>query len=64
MHKGTVHAGKIPQRALARKSLYDRLTQLEDELSEAVKTERYEDAARCRDEISQVKQTYGQKSTR
>ncbi len=64
MHKGTVHTGKIPQRALARKSLYDRLTQLEDELSEAVKTERYEDAARCRDEISQVKQTYGQKSTR
>lgn len=64
MHNGTTHKGKVPQRALARKTLYDRLTQLEDELSEAIKTERYEDAARCRDEISQVKQTHGQESTR
>ena len=59
MHNGTTHTGKVPQRALARKILYDRLTQLEDELSEAIKTERYEDAARCRDEISQAKQTHG-----
>ncbi len=64
MHKGTTHTGKVPQRALARKSLYDRLTKLEDELNEAIKTERYEDAARCRDEISQVKQTHGQESSR
>jgi len=59
MHKGTSHTGKVPQRALARKILNDRLTQLEGELNEAIKTERYEDAARCRDEISQVKQTHG-----
>ncbi len=56
MHKGTVHAGKVPQKALARKSLHDRLTALETNLDEAIKSERYEDAARYRDEIHQVKQ--------
>lgn len=62
MHKGTNHTGKVPQKALDRKSLYDRLTQLEVSLDEAVKSERYEDAARFRDEINQVKQAVGQKS--
>ena len=57
MHKGTTHTGKVPHRALERKSLYDRLTKLELDLTEAVKTERYEDAARTRDEINQVKQS-------
>jgi len=57
MHKGTTHTGKVPSRALERKSLYDRLTKLELDLTEAIKSERYEDAARTRDEINQVKQT-------
>ncbi len=57
MHKGVTHAGKVPQKALARKSLYDRLTRLESELGNAIKAERYEDAARFRDEIQQVKQS-------
>ncbi len=61
MHKGSTHIGKIPQRALARKSLYERLTQLETELDQAIKAERYEDAARYRDEISQVRSTTGRK---
>lgn len=56
MHKGIAHSGKVPQRALARRSLYERLTQLETELDSAIKAERYEDAARFRDEIHQVKQ--------
>ena len=64
MHKGIVHSGKVPQRALERKSLYDKLTRLEVDLTEAIKAERYEDAARCRDEISQVKQAAGQKAPR
>ena len=34
MHNGTSHAGKIPHRALERKSLYDRLTKLELDLTE------------------------------
>jgi protein arginine kinase activator len=64
MHRGTVHAGKVPQRALARKSLHDRLTRLEGDLSEAVRAERYEDAARCRDEINRVKEAVAPKAAR
>ena len=61
MHKGTVHVGKVPRRALERKSLYDRLTHLQGELDDAIKAERYEDAARFRDEIHQVKEAFGGK---
>jgi len=61
MHKGSSHVGKIPQRAVARKSLYERLTQLETELDQAIKSERYEDAARYRDELTQVRQSVDQK---
>ena len=56
MHKGITHSGKIPQAALQRKTLYDRLTKLELDLTDAIKSEQYEEAARFRDEISQVKQ--------
>ena len=56
MHKGSSHTGKVPQRALARRSLFERLTRLESELDQAIRAERYEDAARFRDEIQQAKQ--------
>jgi protein arginine kinase activator len=61
MHKGTLHTGKVPRTALARKSLHDRLTQLETDLTDAIKSERYEEAARYRDEINQVRQTVSRK---
>jgi protein arginine kinase activator len=64
MHNGTTHSGKIPHRALERKSLYDRLTKLELDLTDAIKSERYEDAARTRDEIAQVKQAFQTKPAR
>jgi protein arginine kinase activator len=64
MHKGVKHTGKVPQQALARKSLHDRLSKLEVDLSEAIRSERYEDAARTRDEINQVKHAVGQKPAR
>jgi protein arginine kinase activator len=64
MHKGTVHVGKVPQRALERKSLAERLSKLEGDLDEAVKAERYEDAARVRDEIIQVKLAFDPKPVR
>ena len=57
MHKGVVHTGKIPTRALERKSLHDRLAKLELDLTDAVKSERFEEAARYRDEINQVRQS-------
>lgn len=62
MHKGIAHTGKVPQRALARRSHYERLTQLETELDQAIKAERYEDAARYRDELQQVRQAAGRKN--
>jgi protein arginine kinase activator len=48
----------VPARAVSRKSLHDRLSALEGELDHAIKSERYEDAARYRDEIVQVKQAF------
>ncbi|HEX3730062.1 MAG TPA: UvrB/UvrC motif-containing protein [Opitutaceae bacterium] len=56
MHKGTKHAGKVPQAARVRQDYHERLAKLELDLSDAVKSERYEEAARFRDEINQVKQ--------
>jgi protein arginine kinase activator len=56
MHKGTRHAGKIPAAALERRSFVDRLTALETELAAAIKAERYEDAARVRDELRQLRE--------
>ena len=55
IHKGTRHAGKVPQGALERKSLLDRLATLEDSLREAVASERYEEAAGFRDQINELK---------
>jgi protein arginine kinase activator len=61
MHKGIVHIGKMPKKVLARRSVYDRLTELETELTMAIKSERYEDAARYRDEIRQFQESLGKK---
>jgi protein arginine kinase activator len=52
---------RCPLRALNRRSLSERLSKLEGELDEAIKAERYEDAARFRDEILQVKQAFDPK---
>ena len=60
----SMHKGKVPQKALARKTLHDRLSKLELDLTAAIKSERYEDAARCRDEINQVKQAFNQQAPR
>ncbi len=59
MHRGIAHTGKVPRRALERRSLYERLTRLETDLDQAIKAERYEDAARFRDEINQVRTASG-----
>lgn len=62
MHKGTLHRGKVPEKALQRRSVQERLTALEDEMKEAVESERYEDAATLRDQINQLKQGAENKS--
>ncbi|MDQ8202118.1 UvrB/UvrC motif-containing protein [Pelagicoccus sp. SDUM812003] len=55
MHRGDRHRGKVPQRALERKSFIERLSALESNLNDAIHSERYEDAARVRDEIIELK---------
>jgi protein arginine kinase activator len=62
MHKGVVHKGKVPRLALERRSLHERLAKLELDLSDAVKSERFEEAARFRDEINQVRQATDRKT--
>lgn len=54
MHRGLHHTGKAPARLLARQKVRDHLHRLKSQLQEAISTERYEDAARYRDEISQI----------
>lgn len=59
MHKSTVHTGKVPHRSLERHELLNRIQKLTIELQNAVKDERYEDAARLRDELKRWK-TYSE----
>lgn len=56
MHKGSSHAGKVPRKVLDRKSLSEKITDLESRLGVAIKAERYEEAAQLRDEISEIRQ--------
>ncbi len=62
MHKGTAHKGKVPERALQRRSVREQLEALEEEIDSAVKSERYEDAAKIRDQINQLKQSAPKRS--
>ena len=56
--------GKVPERALERKQLSDRLNTLESNLQIAIDAERYEDAAKFRDEIVQIREESGLTETR
>ncbi len=54
MHKGTEHKGKIPARQLKSKEFHQKLGQLEKSLTDAVKHEKYEEAASLRDQIAHL----------
>jgi protein arginine kinase activator len=54
MHKGLHHTGKMPAKLSRRFAMADRVKTLESELQQAVKEEKYEDAARLRDEIQKL----------
>jgi len=56
MHKGVTHLGKVPTRSLERRAIHEQLQRLEHNLKEAIRTERYEDAARIRDEINATRE--------
>jgi protein arginine kinase activator len=54
MHKGLKHTGKMPAHLSRRYALADRVKSLETDLQKAVENEKYEDAARLRDEIQKI----------
>ena len=54
MHRGVEHVGKVPERLKSRFAVADRIRVLEQELDEAVASENYEKAAKCRDEIREI----------
>ena len=54
MHKGLKHTGKMPAHLSRRYAMADRVKSLETDLQKAVKNEKYEDAARLRDEIQKL----------
>ena len=54
MHKGLRHTGKMPAKLSRRLAMADRVKSLETELKQAVNDEKYEDAARLRDEIQKL----------
>jgi len=62
MHKGVTHLGKVPARSIERRAVQERLERLQADLKEAIKTERYEDAARLRDEINATKEAMAEKA--
>jgi len=56
MHKGTRHAGKIPQALQQTHDLSERLKALQKKLDQAVAEENFEQAAHLRDEIRQTRE--------
>lgn len=54
MHKGTMHAGKIPERMRQLRDASKRLDALQKKLDKAIKEENFEQAAALRDEIKQM----------
>jgi len=54
MHKGTRHAGKVPEGLRQTRDLSDRLNALQQKLAKAIQEENFEQAAALRDEIKQM----------
>ena len=56
MHKGTRHVGKSPRTIVTEGHVRGSLSQLREELAHAVRDERYEDAARLKNEIESLQE--------
>jgi protein arginine kinase activator len=54
MHKGTRHAGKVPEALRQTRDISDRLKSLQKKLTKAIEDENFEQAAHLRDEIKQM----------
>jgi protein arginine kinase activator len=57
MHRDVVHRGKVPVRSLKKMSIRGKISTLEDQLNLAIKDERFEDAAKIRDDLAQVRKS-------
>ncbi len=62
MHMGTKHSGKVPSRSFQQVSMRERISGLKLNLEQAIEAERYEEAARYRDEIEQLGEVTKEKS--
>lgn len=56
LHSGIEHMGKLPRRAQIDRTLSKRIRSLKSRMDTAVSMERYEEAARFRDEIRKIKE--------
>ena len=54
MHKGTRHAGKVPESLRQSRDVSDRLKNLQKRITKAIEEEDFEKAAILRDEIKQI----------
>jgi protein arginine kinase activator len=63
MHKGTRHAGKVPQALQKSRDLFERLKSLQKKLEKAITAENFEEAATLRDEIKLIKEKLNQVPT-
>ena len=57
MQRNTRHTGKVPRRLAEEMNRLNRRESLEQALAEAIRSERYEEAARVRDQIKALNQT-------
>lgn len=55
MHPGTCHVGKVPNQLLERMDCKQREALLQQSLKDAISEENYEEAARIRDELAELK---------
>jgi protein arginine kinase activator len=59
LHGGHHHTGKMPQHVDQDIALKRKITELQEKLDQAIKTEAYEDAAKLRDQIKELELAQG-----
>ena len=59
MHKGGVHKGYLPEGIAIKQALKSELASLAEKLENAIEDERFEEAAKLRDQISKIEKEKG-----
>lgn len=63
MHPGTHHVGKVPNQLMERMDSRDKEAHLEDALHQAISEENYEEAAKLRDQLNDLRSNSGLATT-